>query len=79
MSKAFDTASRIKLHTDLQEILEQDEMHVMAVLISDVVLTVNVGKELGEHTKTEVGVAQGDSLSAVLFIFCLAKSLTLNR
>ena len=51
----------------------------MAVLIGDVVLTVNVGKVLGEHAKTVVGIAQGDSLSAVLVIFYLAKFLTSNR
>ena len=79
MSKAFDTVCRNKLLKDLQEVLEPDEMHMMAILISDVVLTVKVGKELGEQFKTEVGIAQGDCLSAVLFIFYLAKSLTPNR
>ena len=79
MSKAFDTVCRIKLPTDLQEVLEPDEMHMMAVLISDVVLTVKVGTELGEQIKTKVGIAQGDCLSAVLFIFYLDKSLTPNR
>ena len=79
MSKAFDTVCRSKLLTDLQEILEPDEMHMMAVLISDVVLTVKVGKELGDQIKTEVGIAQGDCPSAVLFIFYLAKSMTPNR
>ena len=74
MSKAFDTVCRSKLLTDLP-----DEIHMMAVLISDVVLTVKVGKELGEQIKKEVGIAQGDCLSAVLFIFYLAKSLTPNR
>ena len=73
MSKAFDTVCRNKLLTDLQEV---DEMHMMAILISDVVLTVKLGKELGEQFKTEVGIAQGDCLSAVLYIFYLAKSLT---
>ena len=48
-------------------------------IISDVVLTVKVGKELGVQIKTEVGIAQGDCLSAVLFIFYLAKSMTPNR
>ena len=66
ISKAFDTVCRSKLHTDLQEVLEPDEMHMMTVLISDVVLTVKVGKELGEQIKTEVGIAQGDCLSALL-------------
>ena len=80
MSKAFDTVCQSKLLIDLQEVLEPDEMHMMAVLISDVVLTVKVGKEfIGEQIKTEVGIAQGDCLSAVLFIFYLAKSLTPNR
>ena len=79
MSKSFDTVCRNKLLTDLQEVLQPDEMHMMAVLTSDVVLTVKVGKELGEQIKTEVGIAQGDCLSAVLFIFNLAKSLTPNR
>ena len=68
MSKAFDTVCRNKLLKDLQEVLEPDEMHMMAILISDVVLTVEVGKELGEQFKTEVGIAQGDCLSAVLHL-----------
>ena len=49
---------------------------MMAILISDVVLTVKVGKELGEQIKTEVGIAKGDCLSDLLYIFYLAKSLT---
>ena len=65
--------------TRSRPLLEPDEMHMVAVLISDVVLTVKVGKELGEQIKTEVGIAQGDCLIAVLFIFYLAKSLTPNR
>ena len=79
MSKAFDTVCRSKLLTDLQDVLEPDEMHMIAVLISDVVLTVKVGNELGEQIKTEGGIAQGDCLCAVLFIFYLAKSLKPNR
>ena len=65
MSKAFDTACRSKQLTDLQEVLEPDEMHMKAVLISDVALTVKVWNELGEEIKTEMGTAQGDCLSAV--------------
>ena len=83
MMYPFDTVCRNKLLTDLQEVLEPDEMHMMAVLINDVVLTVNVGKELGEQFKTEVGIAQSDCLSAVLgpihLLLSLAKSLTPNR
>ena len=80
MTKAFDTVCRSKLLTDLQEVLEPDEMHMMAggLLISDAVPTVKVGKELGEQMKTVVGIAKCDCLSAVLFIFYLAKSLNLT-
>ena len=38
-----------------------------------------VGKELGEQIKTEVGIAQCDCLSVVLVICYLAKTLTPNR
>ncbi len=57
MSKAFDTICGSKLLTDIQYVVEPDEMHMMTVLISDVVLTVKVGNELGEQIKTEVGIA----------------------
>ena len=68
MSKAFVTVCRNKLLTDLREVLDPDEIHMMAVLISDVVLTVQVGKEVGEQIKTEVGIAQGGCLIAVYYI-----------
>ena len=73
MRKAFDTVSRGKLLTDLQEILEPDELHMMSLLIKDVNLRVKVGSEKGENIKTEIGIAQGDCLSAILFIFYLAR------
>ena len=75
MSKAFDTVSRGKLLKDLKEILQPDELHMMSLLIKDVNLRVKVGKEKGENIKTEIGIAQGDCLSAVLFIFYLARSM----
>ena len=58
MSKAFYTVCRNKLLTDIQEVLEPDEMHMMAVLISDVVLTVKVGMELGEQFKRKSQTTQ---------------------
>ena len=76
MSKAFDTVCRNKLITDLQEILEPDEMPMMAVLITDVVLTVNLGMELGEQFKKEVGISQGDCLSAVGAIHLLLSEIS---
>ena len=75
MSKAFDTVSRPKLLKDLSNILNEDELHMMSILIKDVTLTVKVGNNIGSEIQTEIGIAQGDCLSAVLFIFYLARSI----
>ncbi len=75
MSKAFDTVSRKNLLKDLQDVLEPDELHMMSILIKEVKLKVKVGKHTGEEIETNVEIVQGDCLSAVLFIYYLAKSL----
>ena len=76
MSKAFDTVSRMKLLHDLKHLLEPDEYHMLSILILDVRLKVRVGDQEGEEIITEVGITQGDCLSAILFILYLA--ITLN-
>jgi hypothetical protein len=58
MSKAFDTVNRKLLLEDLQDVLNEDEMHMMTVLINDVKIRVRVGQELGNEINTEVGIAQ---------------------
>ena len=45
---------------------------MMHLLITDVKLMVRIGKMLGVPIDTNIGVAQGDCLSALLFIFYLA-------
>ena len=72
MSKAFDSVNRSKLLTQLEEILNEVEMRLMYLLITDVVLNVRLGTKTGEEIQTNIGVAQGDCLSALLFIFYLA-------
>ena len=47
---------------------------MMSILLNVVTLNVRAGKELGDHINTEVGITQGDCLSAVLFIIYVAKS-----
>ena len=44
MSKAFDTVERGKLFEILQKILDEDELHLMKVLLQDVKLQVRIGK-----------------------------------
>ena len=75
MSKAFDTVSRGKLLKDRKQYLTPDELHMMSLLVKDVNLPVKMGREKGEKIKREIGIAQDDCLSAVLFIFYLAKSM----
>ena len=79
MSKAFDTVNRKTLLKDLAEVLDPDELHLMHILINDVEYNVRVGNTLGDTIKTEIGIAQGDCLSAVLFIYYLARTLSPNR
>ncbi len=45
------------------------------ILVEDIKLTVRVGKTMGEHINTNIGVPQGDSLSLILFIIYLAAAL----
>ena len=75
MSKAFDSVNRNKLMEYLNDILSPGEMRLSYLLISGVKLKVRVGKEFGVPILTNIGVVQGDGLSAILFIYYLAKSV----
>ena len=60
---------------DLKRILEQDELHMVKVLIYEVKLSVRVGDETGEPFKTTIGTPQGECLSPTLFTLFLARAL----
>ena len=75
MSKAFDTVNRKVLLTELQTVLEPDEVHLLGVLTNRPELSIYLDGEKGEGFNTLVGICQGDCLSAVLFIFYLAAAL----
>ena len=72
MSKAFDTVERGKLFEILMKILDEDELHLMKVLLQ---LQVRIGNQTGKAIKTNIGVPQGDCLSPVLFTLYLANAL----
>ena len=48
-------------------------MRMIYLLINKVKLKVRVGRSLGEKILTKIGVAQGDCLSILLFIFYLVQ------
>jgi hypothetical protein len=79
MSKAFDSVDREILLKDLEAILDEDELHMIQILIKDVVLFVRNGKATEDKFKTNVGVPQGDCLSPILFTLYLAKALKENE
>ena len=79
MSKAFDTVKRNILISDLKMILDDDEMHILKLLIDDVRLVVKCGNTIGSDFVTNVGVPQGDCLSPILFIYYLSIALSKEK
>ena len=75
MSKAFDTVNRKILSDHLEETLAPDELYIMSRLTNSPEIQVKVCQEYGNRFKSTVGIMQGDCLSAVLFIYYLAKCL----
>jgi hypothetical protein len=75
MSKAFDTVDRNKLFQILETLLLPDELHLFDILTNDCKLQVRVGTTLNDAFTTQLGIMQGDCLSAILFIIYLAYAL----
>ena len=78
MSKAFDNVNREELINDLKKILENDELHIIKILITKLNLQVKNKTIVGQMFETTKGIRQGDSLSPILFIFYLVKTLSEN-
>ncbi len=74
-SKAFDTVQRNNLLQQLKTILDDDELHIMKILLKDVKIVIRVGKHKGDEIVTNIGVPQGDCLSPILFTLHLASAL----
>ena len=78
MSKAFDTIKRKVLITELQEVLDHDEIHLFRKLLQ-VKLAVKCGSTIGDFFDTDTGGPQGDCSSAKNFTFYLAKTMENNN
>ena len=79
MSAAFDCVDRSKLLDDLGRILSDDILFLTAVLVNNTKVKVRNNGLFSRIFTTNVGVAQGDCYSALLFIFYLACSMYTNH
>ena len=73
-SKAFDSIQRNTLIEDLKNFLNQDELHLIQILL-DLKIAAQCGNYKNRFFSTDTGAPQGDYASASEFTFYLAKSL----
>ena len=78
-SKAFDKLNRKSLLEDLKQIVDDDELHLLKLLLDDVELTVRCGSTKGIPFKTNRGVPQGDCMSPIFFHFISSESKKNNK
>ena len=76
MSRAFDTIDRGKLLTDLTQILETDEVHLVSLLVTNVKLQVKYNNTTGPQFTPDIGSPQGDCASPIWFIYYLHQALS---
>ena len=67
MSAAFDTILRHKLINELETILNEDEMRMTQLLLSNTTISIKTGNVISEPCKTNIGSPQGDGLSGTFF------------
>ena len=75
MSRAFDTIHRDRLMEVLKTFLDEDELHLIRLLLSGTSLEARVNGSKPIPFSTTIGTPQGDGLSPVLFIVYLAAAL----
>ena len=71
--KSLHTVKRDTLLKKLENIVNEDELHLLSILTNKPTIKVKVNKDYGETFETNLGIMLGDCLSAVLFIFYLAE------
>ena len=77
MSSAFDTISRNKLLEITNEILDDDEMRILRILLSETTLEVRVNGASTTAFESNIGSPQGDSISGPLFTTFFENALRL--
>ncbi|RLN88747.1 hypothetical protein BBJ28_00020055 [Nothophytophthora sp. Chile5] len=71
LSRAFDTIDREKLLGVLETFLQEDDLRLIRLLLSDTTLSLRVGSQVLQPFDSNTGTPQGDSLSPVLFVIYL--------
>ena len=75
MSSAFDTIKREKLLEILSSFLENDELRIIRLLLSNTTLTIKLNNVKAEPFQSNIGSPQGDALSGTLFNIYLEYAL----
>ena len=75
MSSAFDTIKREKLLEILSSFLENDELRIIRLLLSNTTLTIKLNNVKAEPFQSNTGSPQGDALSGTLFNIYLEYAL----
>jgi hypothetical protein len=78
-SRAFDTMIREQLLANMEHLVSEDELRLIAVLLSNTSLRIRLNGSMSEEFWTTVGTPQGDGLSPLLFILYLEFALRVLR
>ena len=79
MTSASDTIKRTQLTEILEPFLREDEIRIIRILLSNTKLDIKSSSNISNPFDTNIGSAQGDSLSGCLFIIYLEKALRTLR
>ncbi|XP_065071848.1 uncharacterized protein LOC135696396 [Rhopilema esculentum] len=79
MSSAFDTIRREKLVDIAKKFLDEDEVRMIQLLLSNTTLDVRINNAETEPFSSNMGSPQGDALSSVLFNIYFEESLRKER
>ena len=63
MSSAFNTTNRSRLIKDLETILDEDEVRMCRILLSETTMTLRFGDNVEEIFNSNIGSPQGDAIS----------------
>ena len=79
MFSAFDTIIKIKLMKILELFLQENEIVIIKILLSNTAIDIKAFRNISNHFDTNMGFLQSYDLSGCLFIIHLEKALCTLR